>query len=352
MDRNCLSRRKAAHSGERGYVLLTLLLALALMIIFAAAIVPTIKFQIEHDREDELIHRGVQYSRAIRAYYKKFGRYPVKLEDLESSNNQRFLRKRYKDPITNQDFKLLHFGEVKLVFSGGGLQPGVNGLSSPSGLSGTPGLGQQSAFGNSAFGGQSSSAFGSNSAFGGNSSFGNSNSSFGSNSQTGNQPGSDASSSQSSTSSGTSQDATGGTSSNATGGGSNGNNGNNGSSGDQLSGQVFGGAAIVGVVSTSKKEGYHEFNHKKKYSEWQFVYDPGTDRGGLLMTPNQPPLMPTAVPGQNAGAPINNNGGFGQPGNSSGNGFGNGSSFGSSPSQNNQNSGFGNSNSPPNNQQQ
>ena len=48
---------------------------------------------------------------------------------------------------------------------------------------------------------------------------------------------------------------------------------------------------MVGVVSNSKKEGFREFNHKKKYSEWQFIYDPATDRGGLLMTPNQPPLQ-------------------------------------------------------------
>ena len=47
----------------------------------------------------------------------------------------------------------------------------------------------------------------------------------------------------------------------------------------------------MGVVSTSKKEGIREFNHKKKYEEWQFIYDPSTDRGGLLSTPNQPPLQ-------------------------------------------------------------
>src|SRR5579864_5050443 len=62
-------------------------------------------------------------------------------------------------------------------------------------------------------------------------------------------------------------------------------------SGDQLSNTTFGGGPIVGVVSSSKQQTIREFNHKKKYNEWQFIYDPGTDRGGLLMTPNQPPLM-------------------------------------------------------------
>ena len=47
----------------------------------------------------------------------------------------------------------------------------------------------------------------------------------------------------------------------------------------------------MGVVSNSKKEGIREFNRKKKYEEWQFIYDPSSDRGGLLNTPNQPPLQ-------------------------------------------------------------
>jgi len=45
------------------------------------------------------------------------------------------------------------------------------------------------------------------------------------------------------------------------------------------------------VVSTSKKDGIREFNHKKKYSEWNFVYDPSSDRGGLINSPNQPALQ-------------------------------------------------------------
>ena len=86
---------------------------------------------------------------------------------------------------------------------------------------------------------------------------------------------------------------------------------NSGNSGDQPAGQVFGGGAIVGVVSTSKKTGYREFNHKKKYNEWQFIYDPGTDRGGLLMTPNQPTLQGFGSGTQNPSGP--NTGGFGPP---------------------------------------
>src|SRR5260221_10663792 len=129
--------------GDSGYIMLTLLLAMALMVIFAGVIVPSIAFDIKRDREEEMIHRGVQYTRAIRAYYKKFGRYPTKIEDLESSNNQRFLRKRYKDPLSCKsgkcaDFKLLHFGEVQLTLSGigGASIPGANPIGANGGFGG------------------------------------------------------------------------------------------------------------------------------------------------------------------------------------------------------------------------
>ncbi|HWO31660.1 MAG TPA: hypothetical protein VNO32_22935, partial [Candidatus Acidoferrum sp.] len=96
---------------EQGYVLITMLLVVALMAITAAVALTEIKFSLRRDREQEMVHRGVQYSRAIRVYYKKFGRYPTRLEDLDNTNNLRYLRKHYKDPINGQDFKLLHYGE-------------------------------------------------------------------------------------------------------------------------------------------------------------------------------------------------------------------------------------------------
>src|SRR5579859_2987784 len=138
--------------GEQGYILMTLLLIIALMIIFTAVIVPSITFEIKRDREEEMIHRGVQYSRAIRAYYKKFGRYPAKIEDLENTNQIRFLRKRYKDPLTGKDFKLLHYGEAKLSLNGiaGGAIAGATPVSA---MNSSSGLGQTSTFGgNGGFG--------------------------------------------------------------------------------------------------------------------------------------------------------------------------------------------------------
>jgi hypothetical protein len=50
----------------------------------------------------------------------------------------------------------------------------------------------------------------------------------------------------------------------------------------------FGGGAILGVASTSEKEGIKEFNGKSKYKDWYFVYDPAAEaanpKGGGLIT--------------------------------------------------------------------
>src|SRR5262249_42323534 len=87
------------------------------------AAVRQLDFQVKRDREEEMIHRGVQYSRAIKAFYKKFGRYPTRVEDLENSNGVRFLRRRYKDPLNRdkatgkeKDFKLLHLTDIQTGF--------------------------------------------------------------------------------------------------------------------------------------------------------------------------------------------------------------------------------------------
>ena len=248
---------------EEGYVLLSLLLMVSLLVVAAAAVLPAISFEIKRDREQELIHRGVQYSRAIRSYYKKFGRYPTRIEELESSNNLRFLRKRYKDPITGQDFKLLHFGEVKMAFSaplaGASNINGTTSLSSPVGFGTQPQPG----------GGPAGGATGGSPAGFAAAAKGPSDPDSGAPPDPNQTPGSNSSSSSSPASSDRPDT----------------------NSGDKLSGQTFGGGPVVGVVSTSKKDSIREFNHKKKYNEWQFIYDPGTDRGGLLSTPNQPPLQ-------------------------------------------------------------
>jgi type II secretory pathway pseudopilin PulG len=325
---------------EEGYILLTLLVMVALMGIFALTAIIPVKFEIQRDQETEMIHRGVQYSRAIRTYYKKFGRYPTKLEDLDNTNNLRYLRKHYTDPLNkNKDFKLLHFGEPGVTLAGGiggGSIPGASPAGSPGGLNGPgqsssafggSGLGGGSGFGNSGVGSSgvgnsgvnSSGVFAQSSGFGGNSSSG-----FGatSNSQatpgqpgTSPAPGSDPTQASGQVAPGTAQ-------------------GDTSSSGQQ----IIASGPIVGVASISKKDTIREFNKKKKYNEWQFLYDPSTDRGGLITTPYQPALQSfSGASGQNNLQPGSNTGNSNGQSPSGQSPFGQ-SSFGQS--------GFGNNSSP------
>jgi hypothetical protein len=58
-----------------------------------------------------LIDRGEQYQRGIQLYFRKFKRFPADLDQLENTNNFRFLRRRYRDPITGKDeWRLIHIG--------------------------------------------------------------------------------------------------------------------------------------------------------------------------------------------------------------------------------------------------
>jgi type II secretory pathway pseudopilin PulG len=105
-------------SRDSGYLLLAILLIMALMIIAATFEAPRIVQQIKRDREEEMIHRGTEYARAIKKFYKKFGRYPANLEQLDNTNQIRFIRKRYKDPLTRDGkWKLLNYGDIQAVLS-------------------------------------------------------------------------------------------------------------------------------------------------------------------------------------------------------------------------------------------
>jgi len=96
---------------QAGYALLTVLFFGAVMAILVAVSLPRAAFEGQRAREDELIYRGSQYSRAVQLFFRKFRRYPGRIEELENTNNIRFLRKKYVDPITKkEEWRLIHIG--------------------------------------------------------------------------------------------------------------------------------------------------------------------------------------------------------------------------------------------------
>jgi type II secretory pathway pseudopilin PulG len=255
------TRRRKRQEG--GYVLLAILFALTLLVIALAVAAPRVTTAVRRTQEDELIHRGEQYALAIRRFYKKFGRYPSSVDQLDNTNNIRFLRRHYLDPLTGKDdWTLIQYGQARppLGFFGqkvtniGGVNPSGPGLG-PS----TIGTGSSSST-SSTFGPNSPSSVFSSPNSGG--------------------PGStglNSGLSNSLNSGGTgASGASGATGPSGTAG--------NPISGDQLSGKTFGGGAVVGVSVPSQKESLKLFEQQDHYNSWQFVYDPTMDptlRGGL-----------------------------------------------------------------------
>jgi type II secretory pathway pseudopilin PulG len=275
---------------SRGYMMITLMLALAMITIGLLTVLPEIGQQIRRDREEEMRHRGTAYMRAIQHFYTKFQRYPSRIEELENTNNLRFIRKRYKDPINRdpatgqeRDFKLLHQTDISL--NNGpvlGQTPGQSLLPGQGGLQGQGG-----------FGGMQGGLGGLQGGLGG----------LGARPGGLQQTGSAGAQTPASGDSGNPSDAEG--NSNSPGSSSNSNTSSNSSSG--FNGPVFGGGPILGVASTSKAKSIRVFYEKNHYNDWLFIYVPQADRGGLLTGPVNPG-MPTGnlggvAPGVGGGLP-------------------------------------------------
>jgi len=281
----------ARRASEQGYVMLAVIFFLALLVLSLSIAAPKVAKSIQRDREVETFHRGMQYRRAIQLYYRKFNAYPPNLDALVNTNNIRFLRKKYIDPMTGKaDWKPVLFGQNKTPTAMGFFgQPLAGGATTVAGIgpSGGPGMpGSQNSpggFGGSSFGG---SSFG-GSSFGG-SSFGsgsyNSGPSGSNNaSSTGSDPGSQNPSPGGSSDSGSSPGNTDSSNGSSGGSQSSGNPSSPGSSsgpgpstgsGTNPNGQTFGGAGIIGFSVPVDKKSILVYKKKQKYIEWEFTWDP------------------------------------------------------------------------------
>jgi hypothetical protein len=96
---------------QRGFALLLIFVMAATIAITLYMELPRVAFEAQRNKEALLIERGEQYQRAIQLYVRKFKKYPAKIEDLEETNQIRFLRKRYIDPMTGKsEWRLIHVG--------------------------------------------------------------------------------------------------------------------------------------------------------------------------------------------------------------------------------------------------
>jgi type II secretory pathway pseudopilin PulG len=87
---------------EDGYAMAALIVGLAIMAVMMTVVMPVWKQTVQREKEAELVWRGEQIARSIGLFQRKFANaYPPTLDLLVE---QKFLRKKYKDPITNDDF--------------------------------------------------------------------------------------------------------------------------------------------------------------------------------------------------------------------------------------------------------
>jgi type II secretory pathway pseudopilin PulG len=261
----------ARRDDEQGYMLVGLIVAIFLILLVLGTAAPKVARSLRREREVEAEHRANQYVRAIQLYYRKFGHYPGSMDQLEKSNNIRFLRQQYIDPLTGKaDWRLIKVGENKTTVKGFFGQP-LSGLTP--GLGTAAGMASQGAIGAGAAGSSASSS--STSAFGSPSS---GSGGLGSSSGTGSSPSAFGASSggTGATTTGSSGSAfgsnTGGAFGSSTGTGSSGSSGGIGS--QSATSFTGGGAPFMGVGSSKTGDSIVEPNEQTTYQTWEFLYDP------------------------------------------------------------------------------
>jgi type II secretory pathway pseudopilin PulG len=285
--------QKQDRVGEQGVMLLGLVVAIFLILLALSVAAPRMAQQLRRDQEGETIHRGNQYVRAIQLYYKKVGTYPATIDRLEKTNNIRFLRRRYVDPMTGKDdWRLIHVGEAKTTVKGFFGQPlaGIasSGLGNSSGMTGATSPGGSAGATPSAFGTPSSGT------------------------------GSSAGSSLGGSSSGFSL-----------GGGSGSSNSSGGMSSQSATTFSGSSAPFVGVGLVKDGNSITVLNEQTTYATWEFIYDPRIEQmkaksnlfgggpassspssmGSSLMSPSNngtsptPTPTPTPVPGPATNTP-------------------------------------------------
>jgi type II secretory pathway pseudopilin PulG len=268
---------------ESGYAMVVLLVAMSVMAVMLTVAMPVWNHAARREKEAELVFRGEQYARAIGLFQRKYANTaPPSIDVLVQ---EKFLRKKFKDPITNADF-------VPLPAAGGGVLPGAP-AQGRGGLPGTlPAQGRGGLPPADARGGPPPMG------------------------EPGRPP------------------ATGGRGLAPIGPPSAGAPNLPGSSLSGLAGG--GGGGVIGVTSSSRAESIRVYKGATRYNEWRFIYTPATATPGAgvpgTATPGaggrgtqfpgqrgQPPLpgqrgQPPPLRGQPFGGPNQTPGSFGFPG--------------------------------------
>jgi len=100
---------RRSFTGEGGYAMAALIVLLGVMAVALMTALPVWSTQAKREKEEEMIFRAQQYARAITLFQRKYaGAYPPSIDVLV---NERFLRRKYLDPLTGKDFQTVGVGE-------------------------------------------------------------------------------------------------------------------------------------------------------------------------------------------------------------------------------------------------
>jgi type II secretory pathway pseudopilin PulG len=116
---------------DAGYAMAALLAVIAIWSVVWLLAVPVWKQAVQREKEEELIWRAGQYARAVALYQRKYANaFPPTVDVLM---REKFLRKKYKDPITKGDFRLLSPVELQTMPGMTTTTPGIPGRTGPGG---------------------------------------------------------------------------------------------------------------------------------------------------------------------------------------------------------------------------
>jgi hypothetical protein len=273
---------------QGGYALLLVVFLTSLVVVGTMSIGLRILTEGRREKEQEMIWRGKQYTRGIKLYYRKLGRFPNSMDDLVKPKigNLRFMRQAYKDPMNKEDgaWRLIYVGPAGQLI--GSLNPAVSNVQMPGGAAGAAQPGQAPGNASSTFGG-----------------IGGQSGTSGSFSPTGTAPGAPTNG----------QGAPGsalGTSAAGTVTGAQGSDA--GATGTDSQAVPNGdtptimGGSIIGVGSKINQRSVIIFEKAHNYRLFEFIWDPSKDMG-IISSPAAPIGTPAGAPGQNPTSP--------QPGN-------------------------------------
>ena len=213
-----------SQEGERGYAMAALLVGLFVMGVLATVAMPVWTQAARREKEAELVFRGEQYARAVGLFQRKMG--PGTLPpNLDLLVDQKFLRRKFMDPITGKDFAPINSAAAQAA--GLGNTPGGRGAAGTGPGGGNGGTAAGAGAGGAKGGGQGSGV--------------------------------------------------GTTAGGARPGGAQGP----GAGGPGATGQTgLPPGGIVGVVSSSAAASLRLYNGRDHYNQWAFVYNPPTPVAG------------------------------------------------------------------------